>query len=120
LSETAITLSSYKENKFAGDSALVKSINGSWNSFWRNEMTLVKLDFKFEDVDFELNNTQILHKLVSLVLRYSCHYRTHTLKIKETSARTLTQIVLNSGLLSPLLKSKNQIDNWPEWMAFVL
>jgi uncharacterized protein (UPF0333 family) len=29
LSETAITLSSYKENKFAGDSALVKSINGS-------------------------------------------------------------------------------------------
>jgi 3-phosphoshikimate 1-carboxyvinyltransferase len=49
-------------------------------------MTLVKThDFKFEDVDFELN-TLILHKLLlSLVLvRYGCLTGLHTLKIKET------------------------------------
>jgi 3-phosphoshikimate 1-carboxyvinyltransferase len=60
LSETAaITLSSYKETSLQGDSALVKSTkNGVETHFEGNEMTLVKThDFKFEDVDFELNNT---------------------------------------------------------------
>jgi 3-phosphoshikimate 1-carboxyvinyltransferase len=50
-------------------------------------MTLVKThDFKFEDVDFELNNTQILHKLLCcLVLAgIGCHLTgLHTLKLKK-------------------------------------
>jgi 3-phosphoshikimate 1-carboxyvinyltransferase len=62
-------------------------------------MTLVKThDFKFEDVDFELN-TLILHKLLlSLVLvRYGCLTGLHTLKIKETDRLEALRIELTKG-----------------------
>jgi 3-phosphoshikimate 1-carboxyvinyltransferase len=60
LSETAsISLSSYKETSLQGDSALVKIYKqmGVETISKEMKMTLVKTNFKFEDVDFELNNT---------------------------------------------------------------
>jgi 3-phosphoshikimate 1-carboxyvinyltransferase len=60
-------LSSYKETSLQGDSALVKIYKqmGVETHFEGNEMTLVKThDFKFEDVDFELNTPDIAQTIV--------------------------------------------------------
>jgi 3-phosphoshikimate 1-carboxyvinyltransferase len=102
LSETAsITLSSYKETSLQGDSALVKIYKqmGVETHFEGNEMTLVKThDFKFEDVDFELNNTPDIAQTIvvtCLGLGIGCHLTgLHTLKIKETDRLEALRIEL--------------------------
>jgi 3-phosphoshikimate 1-carboxyvinyltransferase len=102
LSETAsITLSSYKETSLQGDSALVKIYKqmGVETHFDGNEMTLVKIpDFKFEDVDFELNNTPDIAQTIvvtCLGLGIGCHLTgLHTLKIKETDRLEALRIEL--------------------------
>jgi 3-phosphoshikimate 1-carboxyvinyltransferase len=102
LSETAsITLSSYKETSLQGDSALVKIYKqmGVETHFDGNEMTLVKIpDFKFEDVDFELNNTPDIAQTIvvtCLGLGIGCNLTgLHTLKIKETDRLEALRIEL--------------------------
>lgn len=92
LSDAAsITLSSYKENSLQGDSALVSIYEkmGVQTTFQNNKMTLVKQkDFKFETVNFDLNNTPDIAQTIvvtCLGLGIGCHLTgLHTLKIKET------------------------------------
>jgi 3-phosphoshikimate 1-carboxyvinyltransferase len=102
LSETAsITLSSYKETSLQGDSALVKIYKqmGVETHFDGNKMTLAKVpDFKFGDVDFELNNTPDIAQTIvvtCLGLGIGCHLTgLHTLKIKETDRLEALRIEL--------------------------
>jgi 3-phosphoshikimate 1-carboxyvinyltransferase len=102
LSETAsITLSSYKETSLQGDSALVKIYKqmGVETHFDGNKMTLTKVpDFKFGDVDFELNNTPDIAQTIvvtCLGLGIGCHLTgLHTLKIKETDRLEALRIEL--------------------------
>ncbi len=92
LSDAAsVTLSSYKENSLQGDSALVSIYEkmGVQTTFQNNKMTLVKQkDFKFETVNFDLNNTPDIAQTIvvtCLGLGIGCHLTgLHTLKIKET------------------------------------
>ena len=102
LSETAsITLSSYKETSLQGDSALVEIYKqmGVETHFDGNKMTLTKVpDFKFGDVDFELNNTPDIAQTIvvtCLGLGIGCHLTgLHTLKIKETDRLEALRIEL--------------------------
>ena len=102
LSETAsITLSSYKETSLQGDSALVEIYKqmGVETHFDGNKMTLAKVpDFKFGDVDFELNNTPDIAQTIvvtCLGLGIGCHLTgLHTLKIKETDRLEALRIEL--------------------------
>ncbi|MBF7091240.1 3-phosphoshikimate 1-carboxyvinyltransferase [Flavobacterium sp. ALJ2] len=102
LADTAsITLSSYKENSLQGDSALVSLYErmGVQTTFQDNKMTLVKLpDFKFETVNFELNNTPDIAQTIvvtCLGLGIGCHLTgLHTLKIKETDRLEALRIEL--------------------------
>ncbi|WP_029270574.1 3-phosphoshikimate 1-carboxyvinyltransferase [Flavobacterium sp. KJJ] len=102
LADTAsITLSSYKENSLQGDSELVSLYEklGVQTTFEGNKMTLVKqADFKFEDVNFELNNTPDIAQTIvvtCLGLGIGCHLTgLHTLKIKETDRLEALRIEL--------------------------
>jgi 3-phosphoshikimate 1-carboxyvinyltransferase len=102
LADTAsITLSSYKENSLQGDSALVSLYEkmGVQTTFQDNKMTLVKQpDFKFETVNFELNNTPDIAQTIvvtCLGLGIGCHLTgLHTLKIKETDRLEALRIEL--------------------------
>jgi 3-phosphoshikimate 1-carboxyvinyltransferase len=102
LSDAAtITLSSYKEDSLQGDSELVSLYEklGVKTTFENNKMTLVKQsDFKFEDVNFELNNTPDIAQTIvvtCLGLGIGCHLTgLHTLKIKETDRLEALRIEL--------------------------
>lgn len=102
LSETAsITLRSYKETSLQGDSALIEIYKkmGVETHFDGNKMTLTKVpDFKFVDVNFELNNTPDIAQTIvvtCLGLGISCHLSgLHTLKIKETDRLEALRIEL--------------------------
>jgi 3-phosphoshikimate 1-carboxyvinyltransferase len=102
LSDAAsITLSSYKENSLQGDSALVSIYEkmGVQTTFQNNKMTLVKQkNFKFEDVNFDLNNTPDIAQTIvvtCLGLGIGCHLTgLHTLKIKETDRLEALRIEL--------------------------
>lgn len=102
LADTAlITLSSYKENSLQGDSALTSIYEkmGVQTTFQDNKMTLVKqTDFKFETVNFELNNTPDIAQTIvvtCLGLGIGCHLTgLHTLKIKETDRLEALRIEL--------------------------
>ncbi len=102
LADTAsITLSSYKENSLQGDSALTSIYEkmGVQTIFQDNKMTLVKqTDFKFETVNFELNNTPDIAQTIvvtCLGLGIGCHLTgLHTLKIKETDRLEALRIEL--------------------------
>jgi 3-phosphoshikimate 1-carboxyvinyltransferase len=98
---TSIILSSYKEKSLQGDSALVEIYKqmGVETHFEGNKMTLVKLsDFKFETVNFELNNTPDIAQTIvvtCLGLGIGCHLTgLHTLKIKETDRLEALRIEL--------------------------
>ncbi|MFQ3173655.1 MAG: 3-phosphoshikimate 1-carboxyvinyltransferase [Flavobacterium sp.] len=98
---TSIILSSYKEKSLQGDSALVEIYKqmGVETRFEGNKMTLVKLsDFKFETVNFELNNTPDIAQTIvvtCLGLGIGCHLTgLHTLKIKETDRLEALRIEL--------------------------
>jgi len=99
--KASITLSSYKENSLQGDSELVSLYEklGVQTTFQNNKMTLVKQeDFKFEDVNFELNNTPDIAQTIvvtCLGLGIGCHLTgLHTLKIKETDRLEALRIEL--------------------------
>lgn len=99
--EASITLSSYKENSLQGDSALVSIYEkmGVQTTFQNNKMTLVKQkDFKFETVNFDLNNTPDIAQTIvvtCLGLGIGCHLTgLHTLKIKETDRLEALRIEL--------------------------
>jgi 3-phosphoshikimate 1-carboxyvinyltransferase len=84
-----------------GDSALVKIYKqmGVETHFDGNKMTLAKVpDFKFGDVDFELNNTPDIAQTIvvtCLGLGIGCHLTgLHTLKIKETDRLEALRIEL--------------------------
>lgn len=102
LADTAsITLSSYKENSLQGDSALVSLYEkmGVQTTFQDNKMTLTKQsNFKFETVNFELNNTPDIAQTIvvtCLGLGIGCHLTgLHTLKIKETDRLEALRIEL--------------------------
>jgi 3-phosphoshikimate 1-carboxyvinyltransferase len=102
LSETAsISLSSYKETSLQGDSALVEIYKkmGVEAHFDGGKMTLSKVpDFKFQDVDFELNNTPDIAQTIvvtCLGLGIGCYLTgLHTLKIKETDRLEAIKIEL--------------------------
>jgi 3-phosphoshikimate 1-carboxyvinyltransferase len=102
LSETAsISLSSYKETSLQGDSALVEIYKkmGVEAHFDGGKMTLAKVpDFKFQDVDFELNNTPDIAQTIvvtCLGLGIGCYLTgLHTLKIKETDRLEAIKIEL--------------------------
>ncbi|AYN06206.1 MULTISPECIES: 3-phosphoshikimate 1-carboxyvinyltransferase [unclassified Flavobacterium] len=102
LADTAsITLSSYKEDSLQGDSALTSIYEkmGVQTTFQDNKMTLVKqTDFKFETVNFELNNTPDIAQTIvvtCLGLGIGCHLTgLHTLKIKETDRLEALRIEL--------------------------
>jgi 3-phosphoshikimate 1-carboxyvinyltransferase len=102
LADTAsITLSSFKQNSLQGDSELVSLYEklGVQTTFEGNKMTLVKqADFKFEDVNFELNNTPDIAQTIvvtCLGLGIGCHLTgLHTLKIKETDRLEALRIEL--------------------------
>jgi 3-phosphoshikimate 1-carboxyvinyltransferase len=102
LADTAsITLSSYKENSLQGDSALISLYEkmGVQTTFQDNKMTLTKQsDFKFETVNFELNNTPDIAQTIvvtCLGLGIGCHLTgLHTLKIKETDRLEALRIEL--------------------------
>lgn len=102
LAETAsITLSSYKKDSLQGDSALVSLYEkmGVHTTFQDNQMTLVKQEnFKFETVNFELNNTPDIAQTIvvtCLGLGIGCHLTgLHTLKIKETDRLEALRIEL--------------------------
>lgn len=102
LSETAsISLTSYKETSLQGDSALVQIYKqmGVETHFVGNKMTLSKIvDFKFRDVNFELNNTPDIAQTIvvsCLGLGIGCHLTgLHTLKIKETDRLEALRIEL--------------------------
>lgn len=97
----SITLESYKENSLQGDSELVSLYEklGVKTTFQNNKMTLVKQEnFKFEDVNFELNNTPDIAQTIvvtCLGLGIGCHLTgLHTLKIKETDRLEALRIEL--------------------------
>jgi 3-phosphoshikimate 1-carboxyvinyltransferase len=102
LSDAAkITLSSYKENSLQGDSELVSLYEkmGVKTTFQNNKMTLEKVSgFKYEDVNFELNNTPDIAQTIvvtCLGLGIGCHLTgLHTLKIKETDRLEALRIEL--------------------------
>lgn len=102
LADTAsITLTSYKENSLQGDSELVSIYEklGVKTTFQNNKMTLVKQeDFKYETVNFELNNTPDIAQTIvvtCLGLGIGCHLTgLHTLKIKETDRLEALRIEL--------------------------
>lgn len=102
LSETAsISLSSYRETSLQGDSALIEIYKqlGVETHFDGNKMTLTKVpDYKFADVDFELNNTPDIAQTIvvtCLGLGIGCHLTgLHTLKIKETDRLEALRIEL--------------------------
>lgn len=102
LADTAsITLSSYKENSLQGDSALISLYEkmGVQTTFQDNKMTLTKQsNFKFETVNFELNNTPDIAQTIvvtCLGLGIGCHLTgLHTLKIKETDRLEALRIEL--------------------------
>jgi 3-phosphoshikimate 1-carboxyvinyltransferase len=102
LSETAsISLSSYKETSLQGDSALVEIYKkmGVEAHFDGGKMTLAKVpDFKFQNVDFELNNTPDIAQTIvvtCLGLGIGCYLTgLHTLKIKETDRLEAIKIEL--------------------------
>ncbi|MEN2402368.1 3-phosphoshikimate 1-carboxyvinyltransferase [Flavobacterium sp. MC2016-06] len=102
LSDAAtITLSSYKKDSLQGDSELVSLYEkmGVKTTFDNNKMTLVKQEnFKFEDVNFELNNTPDIAQTIvvtCLGLGIGCHLTgLHTLKIKETDRLEALRIEL--------------------------
>ncbi|SDW96949.1 3-phosphoshikimate 1-carboxyvinyltransferase [Flavobacterium degerlachei] len=102
LADTAsITLSSYKENSLQGDSALVEIYKqmGVDSRFENNSLTLIKdTNFKFETVNFELNNTPDIAQTIvvtCLGLGIGCHLTgLHTLKIKETDRLEALRIEL--------------------------
>ncbi|QSB27779.1 3-phosphoshikimate 1-carboxyvinyltransferase [Flavobacterium sp. CLA17] len=102
LADTAsITLSSYKKDSLQGDSALVSLYEkmGVHTTFQDNQMTLVKQEnFKFETVNFELNNTPDIAQTIvvtCLGLGIGCHLTgLHTLKIKETDRLEALRIEL--------------------------
>jgi 3-phosphoshikimate 1-carboxyvinyltransferase len=102
LSETAsISLSSYKETSLQGDSALVEIYKkmGVAAHFDGGKMTLAKVpDFKFQNVDFELNNTPDIAQTIvvtCLGLGIGCYLTgLHTLKIKETDRLEAIKIEL--------------------------
>lgn len=102
LSEQAsISLTSYKESSLQGDSALVEiyAKMGVETRFEANKMTLTKKEnFKFETVDFELNNTPDIAQTIvvtCLGLGIGCHLTgLHTLKIKETDRLEALRIEL--------------------------
>ncbi|MEZ0184095.1 3-phosphoshikimate 1-carboxyvinyltransferase [Flavobacterium oncorhynchi] len=96
-----ITLSSYKENSLQGDSELVSLYEkmGVKTTFQNNQMTLEKqAGFKYEDVNFELNNTPDIAQTIvvtCLGLGIGCHLTgLHTLKIKETDRLEALKIEL--------------------------
>lgn len=96
-----ITLSSYKENSLQGDSELVSLYEkmGVKTTFQNNQMTLEKqAGFKYEDVNFELNNTPDIAQTIvvtCLGLGIGCHLTgLHTLKIKETDRLEALRIEL--------------------------
>lgn len=92
LADTAsIALTSYKENSLQGDSALVEIYKqmGVNSRFENNTLLLEKQpDFKFETVNFDLNNTPDIAQTIVVTcfgLGIGCHLTgLHTLKIKET------------------------------------
>jgi 3-phosphoshikimate 1-carboxyvinyltransferase len=102
LSEVAsVSLSSYKETSLQGDSALVEIYKqmGVEAYFDGNKMTLDKVpDFKFRNVNFELNNTPDIAQTIvvtCLGLGIGCHLTgLHTLKIKETDRLEALRIEL--------------------------
>ena len=102
LADTAsIALSSYRENSLQGDSALVSIYKkmGVETSFENNQLILRKQQsFKFEDVNFELNNTPDIAQTIVVTcfgLGIGCHLTgLHTLKIKETDRLEALRIEL--------------------------
>jgi 3-phosphoshikimate 1-carboxyvinyltransferase len=87
----SIALTSYKENSLQGDSALVEIYKqmGVNSRFENNTLILEKqADFKFETVNFDLNNTPDIAQTIVVTcfgLGIGCHLTgLHTLKIKET------------------------------------
>jgi 3-phosphoshikimate 1-carboxyvinyltransferase len=97
----SITLSSYKKDSLQGDSELVSLYEkmGVQTTFQNNKMTLVKQEnFKFENVNFELNNTPDIAQTIvvtCLGLGIGCHLTgLHTLKIKETDRLEALRIEL--------------------------
>ncbi len=102
LSEVAsVSLSSYKETSLQGDSALVEIYKqmGVEAYFDGNKMTLDKVpDFKFRNVNFELNNTPDIAQTIvvtCLGLGIGCQLTgLHTLKIKETDRLEALRIEL--------------------------
>jgi 3-phosphoshikimate 1-carboxyvinyltransferase len=94
-------LSSYRETSLQGDSALIEIYKqlGVETHFDGNKMTLTKVpDYKFSDVDFELNNTPDIAQTIvvtCLGLGIGCYLTgLHTLKIKETDRLEALRIEL--------------------------
>ncbi|POY40464.1 3-phosphoshikimate 1-carboxyvinyltransferase [Flavobacterium alvei] len=99
--ETAITLSSYKQNSLQGDSALVELYGkmGVESKFENNRLTLTrKSNFAQENLTFDLNNTPDIAQTIvvtCLGLGIGCHLTgLHTLKIKETDRLEALRIEL--------------------------
>lgn len=99
--EASISLTSYKETSLQGDSALVSIYKklGVKTQFEANKITLTKQNnFKYEDVNFELNNTPDIAQTIvvtCLGLGIGCHLTgLHTLKIKETDRLEALRIEL--------------------------
>ena len=97
---TAITLSSYKENSFQGDSALetIYKNFGVETVFGKNSITLIKKEHQAVSVDLQLNHTPDIAQTIvvtCLGLGIGCHLSgLHTLKIKETDRLQALKIEL--------------------------
>lgn len=87
---TQITLSSYKQDSFQGDSALAAIYKnfGVSTIYNQNTVTLVKNGIITSPLNFELNNTPDIAQTIAVTsfgLGIACHLTgLHTLKIKET------------------------------------
>ncbi len=99
--EASISLTSYKASSLQGDSALVSLYEkmGVKTEFNGDKITLTKVkDFKFADVNFDLNNTPDIAQTIAvscLGLGIGCHLTgLHTLKIKETDRLEALRIEL--------------------------
>lgn len=87
---TQITLSSYKQDSFQGDSALAAIYEsfGVSTTYYQNTITLIKNGVVSLPIDFELNNTPDIAQTIAVTcfgLGIACKLTgLHTLKIKET------------------------------------
>ncbi|RTY92501.1 3-phosphoshikimate 1-carboxyvinyltransferase [Flavobacterium sp. GT3R68] len=98
---TQITLSSYKQNSFQGDSTLAELYQnlGVTTTFHENQITLTKQKQQLVSLDLNLNHTPDLAQTIAVTcfgLGIGCHLTgLHTLKIKETDRLEALQAELS-------------------------